>query len=59
MDVSSIAAMSTSLSMAETQQGVAIAMIKETMELQENLAANLVENMQDLPSFGHKLDIRA
>lgn len=61
MDVSAIAAMSTSMHMAQTQEAVSVALMKEVMNSQEAQVASLVNDLQaanPAPSFGHQLDVR-
>ena len=62
MDVSAIAALSTSMSMAEAQQSAAVSVMKEVMDTQEAQAAALIQNLQAVnftPAFGSKLDVLA
>ena len=62
IDVSAIAALSTSMSMAETQQAAAISVMQKVMDSQEMQAVSLIQDLQaanPAPSFGHKLDVYA
>lgn len=60
MDVSAIASMSTAMHMAQTQEAVSVALMKEVMNSQEAQVASLVNDLQaanPAPSFGHQLDV--
>lgn len=60
MDVSAIAAMSTSMHMAQAQEAVSVALMKEVMNSQEAQVSALVNDLQaanPAPSFGHQLDV--
>ena len=59
IDTGIIAALSTDLAMAKTQQAVGIALTKKVMNAQEAQAAQLLQQMTPPASFGHRLDIYA
>lgn len=58
-----IAAMSMSMSQAQLGQDVSLAVLKKTMEQQENTAEQITEMMQtalqSVPNNSHRLDILA
>lgn len=56
MDVSSIAAMSTSMHLAQTQQAASVSVAKKAMNLQETQSAALIQTMQ---ASNHQLDVLA
>ncbi|MEG0179176.1 MAG: YjfB family protein [Oscillospiraceae bacterium] len=59
MDPSAIAAVSMSLSSAQTMQAANVSILSKSMDLQEAQMNSLLNTMQSAPSFGHKLDTRA
>ena len=63
MDIDAIAAVSMQMHAAETENSVEIAMLKKAMEMEQLIAAQLLQQfaaMQPAPaSFGHKMDLWA
>lgn len=59
MNVASVAAMSIDKATSQLEQQVSITMLKKAMDMQETQSASLVNMMNNQPSFGHTLDIRA
>ncbi len=64
MEIEAIAAVSMEMSMAKTAAAVDIAVTKKVMDLQQTMAAGLIESLESaIPappsSFGHKLDVLA
>ena len=61
MDVDAIARASMSLSSARMEEAVEVAMLKKAMEMEQMIAAQLIQSLQAVPpppvSFGHKLDV--
>lgn len=56
MDVSTIAAASTSLHMAQAQQEASVSVLKKAMSAQETQSAALIQTMQ---TSNHQLDVLA
>ncbi|MEG1874440.1 MAG: YjfB family protein [Angelakisella sp.] len=55
-----IAAMSIAMNAAKLQQAASLAMVKKTMNLQEQAMGGLIEMMQQTPPPSqHRLDVRA
>lgn len=60
MDVSSIPAASTSLSLAETQQCIGFSLLRKTMDYEQVACAELLQSADaTLPSLGRFMDVRA
>jgi hypothetical protein len=62
MDIGTIAAASLDMSSAKTATAVDIALTKKVMNLQETLAADLLQSLEQAvptapPSFGHRLNV--
>lgn len=55
MDLAATGAASIDMSIASTMQQVSISMMKETMKLQENAAAQFVHSLAAPPTYGHTL----
>ena len=59
MDMTSVIANNVSMASSMSQQIVDLALLRKAMNAQEVSAANLVQTMsQQIPSFGHKLDMK-
>ena len=54
-----IAALSIHLNSARLVQQSSLAMMKKSMDLQKDTTSQLIQMMQQIPSFGNKLDVRA
>ncbi|MCL1805544.1 MAG: YjfB family protein [Clostridiales bacterium] len=61
MEIEEIAAVSMGMKMAETEAAVNIAVTKQAMQMEQAIAAQLIQSLEAaVPvSFGHKLDVLA
>ena len=64
MEIEDIAAISMGMKMAEAATSVDIAVTKKAMEMEQLIAAQLLQSLEaalptSLASFGHKLDVLA
>lgn len=61
MDIEAIAAVSMQMSAAKTETAVETAMLKKAMEMEQTIAAQMLQSLQAAAPppvfFGHKLDV--
>jgi len=60
VDIDAIAGISMARSMSETADAVELVMLKRAMEMEQMIAAQLLQSLQAVAppaSFGHKLDV--
>jgi|GEM_PF-3526384 len=64
MEIEEIAAVSMGMKMAETEAAVNIAVVKQAMQMEQLIAAQLIQSLEAAvptapASFGHKLNVLA
>lgn len=52
-----IAALSMQMHTQQLNQNVELAIAKKTMDVQETAAENLIQTIENIPSFGHTIDM--